>query len=111
VQFSVDQRFAPLINGWVGGFREMSNCLHCGRTYAKTRATRKYCSSRCKTNACLERHPRRIRAADVEALHALLDEEVSSVAALRERLRSIVAPQRPAIAVAEEQPFFIPRLD
>ena len=90
----------------------MSNCLHCGQSYPKTRATRKYCSSRCKTNACLVRRPRRIRASDVEALYALLDEEVPSVAALRERLRSIVAPQRPPIAVEEGgKPFSVPSLD
>ena len=90
----------------------MSTCLHCGRGFTRTRSTRKYCSSRCKTNACLVRRPRRIRASDVEALHALLDEEVDSVAALRERLRSIVAPQRPPIVVEERPPaFFVPRLD
>lgn len=90
----------------------MSTCLHCGRSFNRTRSTRKYCSSRCKTNACLVRRPRRIRASDVEALHALLDEEVDSVAALRERLRSIVAPQRPPIVVEEPpQAFFVPRLD
>lgn len=91
----------------------MSNCLHCGRSFPKTRATRKYCSSRCKTNACLVRRPRRIRASDVEALYALLDEEVSSVEALRERLRSIVAPHRPPIEVMEAPAadFFVPRLD
>ena len=53
-----------------------------------------------------------IQLAHVEALYALLDEEVDSVAALRERLRSIVAPQRPPIVVEEPPPaFFVPRLD
>jgi hypothetical protein len=78
----------------------MGICLHCGTGFPITRATRKYCTPRCKTNACLERRPRRIRAADVEALQALLDEEVVSVNELRERLRAIVAPQRPPIVFA-----------
>ena len=89
----------------------MNTCLHCGTRFPKTRATRKYCTNRCRTNACLERRPRRIRAADVEALQALLDEDVSSVTALRERLRAIVAPQRPPFGVVDEQPFAVPRLD
>jgi hypothetical protein len=84
----------------------MGVCLHCGTGFPITRVTRKYCTPRCKTNACLERRPRRIRAADVEALHALLDEELVSVDELRERLRAIVAPQRPPIAIAS-----VPRLD
>ena len=89
----------------------MESCLHCGKRFAKTRATRKYCTNRCRTNACLERRPRRIRAADVEALQALLDEDVPSLDVLRERLRAIVAPQRPPITGMEERPFFVPRLD
>jgi hypothetical protein len=89
----------------------MDTCLHCGRRFSKTRVTRKYCTNRCRTNACLERRPRRIRAADVEALQALLDEDVPSVDALRERLRAIVAPQRPPIGVMDEGTFVVPRLD
>ena len=89
----------------------MNTCLHCGTRFPKTRATRKYCTNRCRTNACLERRPRRIRAADVEALQALLDEDVSSVTALRERLRAIVAPQRPPFGVIDEGTFVVPRLD
>ena len=87
----------------------MSICLHCGTRFPKTRATRMYCTNRCRTNACLERRPRRIRAADVEALQDLLDEEVTSVDVLRERLRAIVAPHRPPIAF--HGPPFVPRMD
>ena len=84
----------------------MGICIHCGTRFPMTRATRKYCTPRCKTNACLERRPRRIRASDVEALHALLDEDVPSVEELRERLRAIVAPQRPPIPMVS-----VPRMD
>jgi predicted nucleic acid-binding Zn-ribbon protein len=84
----------------------MGICIHCGTRFPKTKSTRKYCTPRCKTNACLERRPRRIRASDVEALHALLDEDLPSVEALRERLRAIVAPQRPPI-----QAVAVPRMD
>jgi hypothetical protein len=84
----------------------MGICIHCGTRFPKTRATRKYCTPRCKTNACLERRPRRIRASDVEALHALLDEDVPSLEELRERLRAIVAPQRPPIRAVG-----VPRMD
>ena len=85
----------------------MGVCLHCGSRFPKTRTTRKYCTPRCKTNACLERRPRRIRAADVEALQGLLDEDVVSVEELRERLRAIVAPQRPPIPAVTA----VPRMD
>ena len=73
----------------------MGTCEWCGTRFPKTRSTRKYCTSRCKTNACLGRKPRRIRAAEVEALHALLAEGVESAATLRERLRQIIAPHLP----------------
>ncbi len=89
----------------------MDTCMHCGTRFLRTRTTRKYCTNRCRTNACLERRPRRIRAADVEALQALLDEDVATVSALRERLRAIVAPQRPPFGVIDEGTFVVPRLD
>lgn len=87
----------------------MGICLHCGTPFPKTRRTRKYCTNRCKTNACLEKKPR-LKAGQVEALHELLAAEFSSVDALRERLRSIVAPDSAPIAVVEDR-FSIPRLD
>lgn len=83
----------------------MGNCSYCGTAFPKTRATRKYCTDRCKTNACLTRKPRRLRAADVAAVHGLLDEEFGSVAEVLERLRAIVAPQRAPL------PLNVPRLD
>jgi hypothetical protein len=70
----------------------MGTCEYCGTRFPLTRSTRKYCTSRCKTNACLDRKPRRIRAAEVEALHALLRAEVGSAELFRERLRQIIAP-------------------
>ena len=70
----------------------MGTCEHCGTRFPLTRSTRKYCTPRCKTNACLGRKPRRIRAAEVEALHALLYDEVGSAELFRERLRQIIAP-------------------
>ena len=74
----------------------MGVCNWCGNTFPLTRSTRKYCTPRCKTNACLDRRPRRIRAADVEKLHELLrDEVVESAEAFRERLRQIIAPHQP----------------
>ena len=73
----------------------MGTCEWCGTRFPKTRSTRKYCTPRCKTNACLGRKPRRIRAAEVEALHALMADEVESAAAFRERLRQIIAPHQP----------------
>ena len=76
----------------------MGTCEWCGTRFPKTRSTRKYCTPRCKTNACLGRKPRRIRAAEVEALHALLAEEVESAVAFRERLRQIIAPHLPPFA-------------
>ena len=44
----------------------MGTCEYCGSRFPLTRSTRKYCTPRCKTNACLGRKPSRIRAADVE---------------------------------------------
>jgi ribosomal protein L16 Arg81 hydroxylase len=73
----------------------MGTCEYCGTHFPKTRSTRKYCTPRCKTNACLNRKPRRIRAAEVEALHELLRDELESAAAFRERLRQIIAPHLP----------------
>lgn len=84
----------------------MGKCDWCGGKFPKTRATRKYCSTRCKTNACLGRKPRRIRAADVEALHALIDADFPTAEALRDRLREILTPDRPPIPVV-----VVPRLD
>ncbi len=82
----------------------MGHCHYCGAAFPKTRKTRKYCTNRCKTNACLDKKPR-LRAADVEALQDVLSAEFASVEAMRERLRAIVAPEMPPI------PAFVPRLD
>lgn len=87
----------------------MGICLHCGAKFPKTRRTRKYCTNRCKTNACLEKKPR-LKAGQVEALHELLEADFSTVEALRERLRAIVAPDRPAVPVVDGR-VLIPRLD
>ena len=76
----------------------MGTCGHCGSQYPLTRTTRKYCTPRCKTNACLERKPRRIRAAEVEALHQLLHANLPDATLFRERLRSIIAPDLPPLA-------------
>jgi hypothetical protein len=52
-----------------------------------------------------------VRAADVRALYDLLDaEELRSVEAFREELRRIIAPDRPAIAPAQEDAY-VPDLD
>ena len=82
----------------------MRTCDYCGNRFPLTRSTRKYCTTRCKTNACLQRKPRRMRAADVEALHELLRAEVASAEMFRERLRAIVAPQMPAFVTEESIP-------
>lgn len=87
----------------------MGTCSYCGSSFPKTRKTRKYCTNRCKTNACLDKKPR-IRAAEVEALHEMLRGEFASVDAMRERLRSILAPDLPAIPLIEGR-VAIPRLD
>lgn len=88
----------------------MGTCAHCGTPFPKTRRTRKYCTSRCKTNACLTKKPR-LKAGDVEALHALLEAEVGSLEELRERLRAIVAPHLPPIATVPAERAFVPRMD
>ena len=83
----------------------MGSCSYCGNAFPRTRKTRKYCTNRCKTNACLEKKPR-LRMAELEALHELLGEEFASVEGMRERLRAILAPELPPIPQA-----FVPRLD
>lgn len=88
----------------------MGTCSYCGTNFPKTRATRKYCTPRCRTNACLDRKPRRVRAADVEALYLLLHSEFDSAEELRERLRSILAPALPPRPLDGGRPV-IPRLD
>ena len=85
----------------------MRTCEYCGNRFPLTRATRKYCTPRCKTNACLRRKPRRIRAAEVEALHELLHSEVESAERFRERLRKIIAPHLPPFEAAAG----VPRMD
>jgi hypothetical protein len=75
----------------------MGTCDYCGERFPLTRSTRKYCTPRCKTNACLDRTPSRLSAAEVRALYELLDMEVGSGPELQERLRRIIAPQRPPI--------------
>ena len=87
----------------------MGTCSWCGTPFPKTRKTRKYCTNRCKTNACLEKKPR-LRAADVEALHEVLHAEFASVDAMRERLREIVAPDLPSMPLVNGR-VAIPRLD
>lgn len=87
----------------------MDTCSYCGTPFPKTRRTRKYCTNKCRTNACLEKRPR-LKAGEVEALHALLDVQFTSVEAFRERLRAILAPDMPAIPLVEER-VSIPRMD
>lgn len=87
----------------------MGTCSYCGTPFPRTRKTRKYCTNRCKTNACLDKKPR-LRAAEVEAIHGLLQEEFLSVDAMRERLRAIVAPELPAIPLVDGRAA-IPRMD
>jgi len=82
----------------------MGTCEYCGTRFPKTRSTRKYCTPRCKTNACLGRKPRRIRAAEVEALHLLLHDEVGSAELFRERLRQIIAPHLPPFEIGADVP-------
>ena len=96
----------------------MGTCEYCGSRFPLTRSTRKYCTPRCKTNACLDRNPSRLSAAEVRALYVLLGENFTTVDALREELRRIVAPGRPPIEAARpsaveiegEEPY-IPSLD
>jgi len=87
----------------------MGTCSWCGTPFPRTRKTRKYCTNRCKTNACLDKKPR-LKAAEVEAIHEILHAEFASVDAMRERLREIVAPELPAIALVDGR-VAIPRLD
>ena len=96
----------------------MGTCEYCGSRFPLTRSTRKYCTPRCKTNACLDRNPSRLSAAEVRALYVLLEENFTTVDALREELRRIVAPQKPAIEAAprevvelESEEPYIPSLD
>ena len=83
----------------------MGICSYCGSPFPRTRKTRKYCTNRCKTNACLDKKPR-LRAADLEALHGVLHTEYTSVEAMREQLRAILAPDLPPIPTIA-----VPRLD
>jgi hypothetical protein len=100
-----------LINGRSAGEEgQMGICTYCGTLFPKTRSTRKYCTPRCKTNACLTRKPSRIRAADVQALYALLDREFTSAEVLQERLRAILAPAAPPLPLEGDR-IIIPRLD
>ena len=87
----------------------MDTCSYCGSPFPKTRRTRKYCTNRCRTNACLEKRPR-LKAGEVEALHALLQVEFSTVEALREQLRAILAPHQPPVPMVEGR-VSIPRMD
>lgn len=87
----------------------MDTCSYCGSPFPKTRRTRKYCTNRCRTNACLEKRPR-LKAGEVEALHALLDVEFTTVEALREQLRAILAPDAPPVPMAQGR-VSIPRMD
>ncbi len=87
----------------------MGTCSYCGTAFPKTRKTRKYCTNRCKTNACLDKKPR-LRAADVEAIQQLLRTDFASVEAMRERLREIVAPDLPPIPLVDGRAA-VPRLD
>ena len=88
----------------------MGNCIYCGTEFPKTRSTRKYCTPRCKTNACLDRKPVRLRSAEVQALYELLEKDFETVDGLRERLRAILAPDLPPIPLDGGR-VFIPSLD
>jgi hypothetical protein len=88
----------------------MGICSYCGTSFPKTRATRKYCTSRCKTNACLDKKPR-LRAADLEALHEVLETDFNSLDAMRERLRAILAPDAPQQTPLIDGRAAVPRLD
>ena len=91
----------------------MGICSYCGTEFPKTRATRKYCTSRCKTNACLTRRPSRIPAAGVQAIYALLDDRFDSADDLMGRLRSILVPGSEYVPVEriETAEVYVPRLD
>lgn len=87
----------------------MGTCSYCGSPFPRTRKTRKYCTNRCKTNACLDKKPR-LRAAEVEALHDVLHAEFESLDAMRERLRAILAPDLPPIPLIDGRAA-VPRMD
>ena len=90
----------------------MGTCSYCGTRFPLTRSTRKYCTPRCRTNACLDRKPRRIRAADVDAILQLIDSEVDSAEMLRARLRAILIPGSPQVPLeVESGRVMIPRMD
>jgi hypothetical protein len=90
----------------------MGTCSFCGTHFPLTRSTRKYCTPRCRTNACLERKPRRIRASDVDALYALLEsDDIDSAELLRSRLRAILVPDAPPMPLDVHGRVLIPRLD
>ena len=88
----------------------MGTCGYCGTKFPKTRATRKYCTPRCKTAACLDRKPSRLRSADVQALYDLLAVDFMSAESLRERLRAILAPDAPSLPLDGDR-VMIPRMD
>jgi hypothetical protein len=52
----------------------------------------------------------RLRAADVEALHEVLSAEFASLDAMREKLRTILAPGLPPIPLVDGRAA-VPRLD
>ena len=59
----------------------MGTCDYCGERFPLTRSTRKYCTPRCKTNACLDRTPSRLSAAEVrDATLGILDRELDDLA-------------------------------
>jgi hypothetical protein len=87
----------------------MGSCSYCGAPFPRTRKSRKYCTNRCKTNACLDKKPR-LRAAEVEAIHEILHADFPSLDAMRERLRAIVAPDLPSIPLQGGRAV-IPRMD
>lgn len=87
----------------------MENCSYCGTPFPQTRKSRKYCTNRCRTNACLDKKPR-LRMADVQAIQEILQSEFHSVDAMRERLRAIVAPDSPAIPLLNGR-VPVPKLD
>ena len=87
----------------------MGSCSFCGASFPVTRKTRKYCTNRCRTNACLEKKPR-LRAAELEAIQSLLETEFNSLDAMREGLRAIIAPDMPPIPVIDGR-VPVPRLD
>jgi hypothetical protein len=77
----------------------MGRCDYCGTVFPKTRKTRKYCTKK-----------PRLRAADVEALQDVLSTEFASVEAMRERLRTILAPELPPIPLVDGRAV-VPRMD